>query len=109
MDELHEKREGMNILSAQVATLHSDVAEIKISLKDLTMAINKLAVVEERLTNSNQQLNRLFEHQIKSDSRIEALEKRTATSDSTTKWVDRGIMAIVGVFLAYCWEKIKGA
>lgn len=107
MEDLYkpERREGMNILSAQVATLHTDVTEIKHSLKDLTTAINKLAVVEERLTNSNHQLTRLFEQQQRIDARIDVLEQKMATSSNTTKWVDRGIMGILGVFLVFVWEK----
>lgn len=107
-DFQQERRAHMELLSEKILTVHAEVSDVKQSLKELTTAINKLAVVEERLTNSNIQLNRLFEAQTKADVRIEALERKIASTDSTTRWVDRSLMAIVGVFLAYCWEKVKG-
>jgi chromosome segregation ATPase len=108
-DFQQERRAHMELLSDKILTVHAEVTDVKNSLKELTSAINKLSVVEERLANSNIQLNRLFEAQNRTDARIESLERKTATTDSTTRWVDRSIMAIVGVFLAYCWEKIKGS
>ena len=42
----------VNLLSAKLHTLHTDVADIKGSIKELTSAINKLALVEERISNA---------------------------------------------------------
>ena len=42
----------VTLLSAKLQTLHTDVADIKGSIKELTSAINKLALVEERISNA---------------------------------------------------------
>ena len=101
-----ERREGMNILTEKIATLHTDVTDIKHSIKDLTMAINKLAVVEERLSNSNASLDRLYKLHTRLDARIDELEKKSQSIGTSAKWIDRSLVAIIGAFCVFVWEKI---
>jgi chromosome segregation ATPase len=101
-----ERRQHMDLLSEKILTLHADVNEVKTSIKDLTTAINKLAVVEERLAHSNKLLDRLFTQQQKTDERIEALEKKSVSSDNSAKWIDRTIVGLLGAFLVFIWERV---
>lgn len=95
------------LLSAKLQTLHTDVSDIKGSLKDLAAAINKLALVEERLSNATAAQERSFKALEKLEERIDELEKKTVTSDSTSKWIDRGLIAALGAFFAFIWERVR--
>jgi prefoldin subunit 5 len=97
----------VNLLSAKLQTLHSDVSDVKSSLKDLTVAINKLALVEERLSNATAAQERSFKAMEKLEERIDNLEKAQVIDDNTSKWIDRGIVAFVGAAAAYIWERIR--
>ena len=97
----------INMLSARLHTLHGDVADIKTSLKDLAAAINKLALVEERLTNTTAAQERSFKAIEKLEERIDELEKKTVTADNTSKWIDRGLVAALGAFFAFIWERVR--
>ena len=97
----------VNLLSAKLQTLHSDVSDVKSSLKDLTVAINKLALVEERLSNATAAQERSFKAMEKLEERIDNLEKAQVIDDNTSKWIDRGVVAFVGAAVAYIWERVK--
>ena len=97
----------VSLLSARLQTLHTDVSDIKGTLKDLTTAINKLALVEERITNAAAAQERTFKALEKLEERIDNLEKAQVIDDNTSKWIDRGIVAFVGAAAAYIWERIR--
>lgn len=97
----------ITVLSSRIQTLHSDVADIKGTLKDLTAAINKLALVEERLSNTTAAQERSFKAIEKLEERIDDLERKTVASDSTNKWLDRGLVAVLGAFFAFIWERVR--
>lgn len=97
----------INMLSARLQTLHTDVSDIKGTLKDLTSAINKLALVEERISNAVAAQERTFKALEKLETRIDNLEKAQVIDDNTSKWIDRGVVAVLGAASAYIWERIK--
>lgn len=97
----------VTLLSAKLQTLHTDVSDIKGSLKDLATAINKLALVEERLSNATAAQERSFKALEKLEERIDILEKAQALDESQSKWLDRGVVALLGAAATYIWERIK--
>lgn len=97
----------VTLLSAKLQTLHTDVADIKGSIKELTSAINKLALVEERISNAVAAQERTFKAIEKLEDRLDTLEKAQVIDDNTSKWIDRGIVAFVGAAAAYIWERFK--
>ena len=97
----------LSLLSARLATLHTDVFDIKGTLKDLTAAINKLALVEERLTHTTAAQERTFKVIEKLEQRLDALERTQVSNDATSKWIDRGLVGLLGAFLAFIWERIR--
>ena len=104
----------------QLAALHSDVGEIKTGMqefrggmRELSAAILKLALVEERQTQSMQALERAFKLLEKLDARIEAvslrvteLEKAEPGQARTSAWVDRAVWAIVAFTAATLASKL---
>jgi len=99
--------QDVNMLSARLQTLHTDVADIKGTLKDLTQAINKLALVEERISNAVAAQERTFKALEKMEERIERLEKAQVIDDNTSKWLDRGLVAALGAIATFIWERIR--
>lgn len=95
------------LLSAKLETLHGDVSEIKGAMSDLTKAIMKLALIEERLGVANSAQERAFAAISKIESRVYQLEQKTPAADAAAKWVDRGIAGVIGIFLMFIWDKIK--
>lgn len=98
----------VELLSQRIGTLHLDVNDIKTTLKELTSAITKLALIEERLANATAAQERSFKAIQKIEERVDALEKSQVIDDSQAKWLERTGVAIIGALAAYVWEKLKG-
>ena len=99
--------DDVRLLSARLQSLHDDVSDIKTGMRDLAAAITKLALIEERVANTNSAQERAFMALAKLESRITALEQKAPTNDASAKWVDRFVFGIVGVFLMFVWDKLK--
>lgn len=104
----------------QLAALHSDVGEIKTGMqefrdgmRELSAAILKLALVEERQAQSMQALERAFKLLEKLDTKLEAvslrvteLEKAEPGQARTSAWVDRAVWSIVAFTAAMVASKL---
>lgn len=95
-------------LSARLQSLHSDVSEIKVVMRELTTAITKLALVEERQANVAAAQERMFNALGKLEVRITALERLEPASTKTSIWVDRGVLFLIGAAATLIWDRIKG-
>lgn len=94
------------LLSAKLETLHGDVAEIKGAMGELTRAIMKLALIEERLAVASSAQERAFNAISKIESRVFQLEQKAPASAQAAVWVDRGITALIGASLMFIWDKV---
>lgn len=93
----------VNVLSTRLEVLHSDVTEIKDALKTLSEAITKLALVEERQTQTTQALERCFGAVEKIERRLDALERASAGHTRVARWVDKAVLGaavIAFIFIA---------
>jgi len=109
-DGVERRSAGVQVteLAARLQTLHSDVADIKGALRELTVAINKLAVIEERQSTISATIERAFTAIDKIENRLTALEKEMPNNRRIVSWVDRGLFAIAGVALMAAYDYIKG-
>ena len=98
--------EDINLLSVRLQSLHEDVGDIKGTLQNLTAAITKLALVEERLSVTMAAQERAFTAISNVEKRLAALESKVPVTDNAMKWVDRGITAIVAAAVMFVWEKV---
>lgn len=89
------------VLRVQLQSLHSDVKNMEDVLKDLTSAITKLAVMEERQANAHQAIERAFSVLVKLEERVGDLEKTVVNSSRTSMWVDRGMWAAAAAVAVY--------
>lgn len=98
--------EDINLLSVRLQSLHEDVGDIKGTLQNLTAAITKLALVEERLSVTMAAQERAFAAISNVEKRLSKLENKVPVTDNAMKWVDRGITAIVAAAVMFVWEKV---
>ena len=89
-----------NILAVKLDMLHSDVVDMKTALNELSKAITKLALVEERQTQTAEALERAFKAISRIEDRLSILERSAPKSKETSAWVDRfifgAVMAVAG-------------
>lgn len=94
------------VLSHRVEALHEDFAEMRIVLKELTVAITKLTLVEERQTQFAEAQERAFKVIAKIEERLAALERKTPDMVRTRIWVDRAVLAIVAAVFLFIGKKV---
>lgn len=71
------------------------------ALKELAASVSRLALVEERLGNTNQALERLFKAVEKLEIRMVSVEAQAITSTQTSAWVDKAIYACLAGLATY--------
>lgn len=91
---------SVDVLTARMEDLRSDVGEIKDMLNRVSDAITKLALVEQQQNQIASSLERAFRALGKLEDRVSKLETEHAQSvpaqTETAKWVDRGLAALAG-------------
>lgn len=95
-----------NVLAVKLDMLHDDVIEMKTALNELSKAITKLALVEERQTKTAEALERAFKAISKIEDRISALEQAAPKTKETSTWVDRFILGIVVMVMGFAGTKL---
>jgi len=94
-------------LAGKLMSLHEDVSEIKGALKDLTSAITKLALIEERQTVTNAALERAFVAISRVEDRLTELERLAPMNNQSRIWVELFVVALAGAALMFIWEAVK--
>ena len=94
-------------LAGKLMSLHDDVSEIKGALRDLTSAITKLALIEERQTVTNASLERAFVAISRVENRLSELERLQPMNNQSRIWVERFVLALAGAAIAFVWDTLK--
>lgn len=97
----------LNELASKLMSLHEDVSEIKGALKDLTSAITKLALIEERQSVTNAALERAFVAISRVEDRLTELERIAPINNQARVWVERFVIAVTSAALFFVWEHTK--
>jgi hypothetical protein len=95
-------------LASKLQMLHGDVSEIKSALKELTLAINKLAIIEERQSAISMSVERAFVAIEKIEIRITSIEKDAPNNHRVGAWVDRAVFAVIGLAVMFVIENFRG-
>lgn len=93
-------------LESRLHMLHEDVGDIKTALKDLTSAITRLALVEDRMATASAAQERAFKAIAEVERKVIEIEKILAAQVKTTNWVDRGIWAGLAALGVYILKKV---
>ena len=95
-----------SVLSVKLEMLHSDVVDVKTALNELSKAITKLALVEERQSQTAEAMERAFKAIGKIEERLVALEQAAPKSKETSAWVDRLILGVMVAVLSFAAAKL---
>lgn len=95
-----------NVLTVKLDMLHSDVVDMKTALNELSKAITKLALVEERQAQTANAMERAFKAIGKIEDRLSSLELTAPKTKETNTWVDRFILAIVVTAAGFVGTKL---
>lgn len=98
--------EDANILAHRLGTLHDDVVEMKDSLRSLTAAITKLALIEERQAQASNALQRAFEAIERIEKRLSEVERVGLDATRTSAWMDRALWAAAAAAVMFVAEKV---
>lgn len=97
---------SLAILNHRVEAMHQDFSEMRSVLKELTAAIHKLALVEERQTQFADAQERAFKVIGKIEERLTELERRIPETDRTRLWVDRAVLWVVAAVSLFAAKKL---
>lgn len=95
-----------NVLTVKIDMLHSDVVDMKLAVNELSKAITKLALVEERQSQTADAMERAFKAIGKIEDRLSALELAAPKTKETNAWVDRFILALVMTVAGFIGTKL---
>jgi hypothetical protein len=95
-----------NVLTVKIDMLHSDVVDMKTALNELSKAITKLALVEERQAQTADAMERAFKAIGKVEDRLSKLELTAPKTKETSAWVDRFILGMVMVVMGFAGAKL---
>ena len=95
-----------SVLTVKIDMLHNDVVDMKTALSELSKAITKLALVEERQAQTADAMERAFKAIGKIEDRISSLEIAAPKTKETNAWVDRFILALVMAVAGFIGTKL---
>lgn len=83
-------------LTAQkLDTIMADMSDLKSAIKDLTSAVTRLAVVEERVASATDSLRRAFKEIERHDGRIKVLETAQPMQQQSSTMVNDVVKLVV--------------
>jgi len=93
---------NVELMEHRIEMLEETHSEIKIVLKELTTAVNKLIIVDERQVQAAVALDRLTKNVDKAHERIDSLERLVPETKQANQWVYEAVKAlavVAGVFV----------
>jgi tetrahydromethanopterin S-methyltransferase subunit C len=85
------------VVSARLGSLIDDVTEIKRSMREMALAMTRLAVFEERQVTDREGLGRAFDAIGQIDGRVKSLEQAQPIQKQTSDWVHKILGQVVSL------------
>ena len=104
-----DRRSGdslVQVIASKLEDLHGDVGGMKAVLKELTAAVTKLAVIEERQGQASLAMERMFVLVERMEVRIRVLEVAAPAAAQTSSWMVAGIGAVGAVIVTIIAKKL---
>ena len=102
----------INVIITRLGILSDDVGELKETLRQIATALTRLALVEERQSQTNEALSRAFKQIDKVDlkltgieQRIGALERLQPLQQQTNGWVMTSVWIAAGAAVMFVAKK----
>ena len=91
----------MALLTHKVESLHNDMGEMKVVMRDVANALTKLALIDERQANMLEAQERIFNLIERLDNRVDDLEKEDGKQSVATGWVYAAVWGAAGLLAMY--------
>jgi hypothetical protein len=108
-----EDRRITDAYSVKLDAIQENVNDMKSVLRNLTEAVNRLGVIEERQATGAAATERAFKAIEKLENKNEVLEGRVVALEADTKesrrvglWVNGGVLAVAGTAVGYVAKKV---
>jgi hypothetical protein len=89
------------LLTHKVESLHEDMGEMKVVMRDVANALTKLALIDERQANMLEAQERIFNLIERLDNRVDDLEKEDGKQSLATGWVYAAVWGSAGLLAMY--------
>lgn len=91
----------MALLTHKVESLHSDMGEMKLVMRDVASALTKLALIDERQSKMLETQERIFKLLDSLDNRVDILEKSDGKQNQAATWVFAAVWGAAGLLAMY--------
>ena len=102
----------INVVITRLGLLSEDVGELKETLRQIATAVTRLALVEERQSQTNEALGRAFKQIDKIDGKLTSIEQRVAAIEKeipmqrqASGWVLSAVWAAAGAAVLFVAKK----
>ena len=102
----------INVVITRLGILSDDVGELKETLRQIATAVTRLALVEERQSQTNEALGRAFKSIDKIDGKLTGIEQRIGSLErmqpiqqQTNGWVLTAVWAAAGAAAMFVAKK----
>lgn len=89
--------DNLDLLNHKFDNLNETVGDMKQSIKELTIAITKLTLIEERQLQTTQSIEKAFISISRIEDRLNKLEILTPANKKVNLWLDRASWAAMGL------------
>lgn len=105
-ESMRDDEHSLALLAHSVRQLADGQAAIREEMRDLTNAVTRLAIFEERQARQSEALDRAFKAIEKVEDRATVLELHAPEARRIHAWVDRAIAASLGLLGYYIAHKL---
>lgn len=102
----------INVVITRLGLLSDDVGELKETLRQIATAVTRLALVEERQSQTNEALSRAFKQIDKVELKLTGIEQRLGTLErmqplqqQTNGWVMTSVWIVAGAAVMFVAKK----
>jgi poly-beta-hydroxyalkanoate depolymerase len=92
-------------LTHHIARIREGMDEMKTAMKEMAQAMTRLALVEERQTNTTTAMDRMGKALDKIDARLTTLEVNAPINNKTAEWVEKAVIAAVTAAILFVAAK----
>ena len=103
----------INVVITRLGLLSDDVGELKETLRQIASAVTRLALVEERQSQTNEALSRAFKQIDKVELKLTGIEQRLGSLErlqpqqqQTSAWVTTMLWATAGAAVMFVAKKV---
>jgi prefoldin subunit 5 len=97
--------ERLELIAEQISAVKQDVDEIKVSIRDLTSAVIRISLIEERQVTTAATLTKLTDMIEKLDCRLRKIEALEPIKLRTSDWVINALTAAAIAAIAFVAAK----